>query len=161
MEGFPGANSSFSYSSKYGRAHHSANGRAIAQDFASKWGKCDTIGCGYDKRKRIIFFTLNGKFLTSPFEEIDARFHPMVWIESPGCQVRINFGHDPFVYDFEATLPSDYMESLRRESVLLSPIERKRRTKAEDLVQLMGNYPIEVCTMALEQVHDDMQAAAN
>ena len=60
LTGLPGEHTSYAYSARNGRLHHTAIGRATAQDFASSWCQGDTIGCGYDKRKRSIFFTLNG-----------------------------------------------------------------------------------------------------
>eukprot|EP01083_Nonionella_stella_P059475 155578_1 len=164
LEGFPGAHTSFAYSARKGRAHHSGGSHAFVRDFAPPFGSGDVIGCGYDLRKGEVFFTLNGALLESPFEEVHARFHPIVWIESPGARVRANFGHEAFVFGFEATLPEDYLESLKDRSesqIFMSPIEKKRRTAAEDLVQVMGHFPVELCILALEHSRDDMQQAAN
>lgn len=44
---------------------------------------------------------------------------------------------------------------------ILSKKELARREKAENLVEIMGHFPVELCVTALEQENDDLQSAAD
>lgn len=43
------------------------NGNATGEEFGPKYEKNDTIGCGIIMSKKHIFFTLNGRYLGTPF----------------------------------------------------------------------------------------------
>jgi len=102
---------------------------------------------------------------------LSGRFYPAVWMENAGSHVRINFGQENFLYDFAThTLPQDYQQKLAAMEVAaasgaatqkLSEAEIKRRTMAEDLKEIMGNFPIELCVLALERNNDDMALAGD
>ncbi len=58
------------------------NGTQAGEDFGPKYEKNDVIGCGLILPQRMIFFTLNGRFLGKPFPALDQEalvdFYPCV-----------------------------------------------------------------------------------
>jgi hypothetical protein len=42
------------------------------------------------------------------FDGVSGRFFPAVWLLADGVTVSVNFGHEPFVFDFAKTLPFDF-----------------------------------------------------
>lgn len=60
----------------------------------------DTIGCGFDRKKREIFFTLNGRHLGVAFARVaEYTYHACVGVGAPGAVIQINFGMKPFQYE--------------------------------------------------------------
>jgi hypothetical protein len=47
------------------------NGNTTGEEFGPKFEKNDVIGCGLIMSKKQIFFTYNGRYLGSPFTNID------------------------------------------------------------------------------------------
>jgi hypothetical protein len=104
------------------------------------------------------------------FTRVKGRFYPTVWLDNTiaNYSLEINFGQSPWLFDFNSTLPSGYLQSLERERQLAlnnagkTQAEIKRRTMAEELVQLMGgSFPVEICEIALERTGDSLEASAN
>ncbi|KAK4033823.1 hypothetical protein C8A01DRAFT_49666 [Parachaetomium inaequale] len=64
--------------------------------FDRSYGQGDTIGCGIDFVKGVIFFTKNGVLLGDAFEEVThCRLFPAVRIDGGKVQLKANFGTDP------------------------------------------------------------------
>ncbi|CAG8464114.1 19864_t:CDS:2 [Racocetra fulgida] len=67
--------------------------------FSHRWGKGDTIGCGYRPDDGEVFFTKNGKFLGVAFNGNDVKH---TWYPSIGtdgsCELEVNFGDSEFKY---------------------------------------------------------------
>ena len=66
-----------------------------------KYGKGDTVGCGYDPEGHQVFFTHNGELLSNCASDVPAEAHyfPVVALNGLGTTVDVNFGDRPFVYD--------------------------------------------------------------
>ena len=57
------------------------------------------IGCGFDRRKKEIFFTLNGRMLGVAVDRIEeSNFHATVGMQTTGDTCTVNFGQQPFAY---------------------------------------------------------------
>lgn len=96
------------YCSEYGATwgFHSDDGfKYTYEDLSEKgelwgpiWGKGDTVGCGLDFAKNCIFYTKNGEFLGSAFDNVRGKFFPVVGM---AVQIKLtaNFGQNPFSYD--------------------------------------------------------------
>jgi hypothetical protein len=89
---------SFGYHGDDGAIFH-GQGKQLAE-FGPRYGCNDTIGCGLNHRDRSIFFTLNGMFLGTAFEDVpkDVELYPTVGIDT-NCSVMFNFGKRPFAFD--------------------------------------------------------------
>lgn len=63
----------------------------------------DVIGCGIDFSQHRAFYTKNGDLLGSVFENIgkDCEVYPSVGLRHQNESIRINLGHEPFLYDIE------------------------------------------------------------
>jgi nitrate reductase NapE component len=73
------------------------NGRT--QTYGPKFRKSDIVGCGYDVGKKEIFFTHNGRFIATAFDEVKmASYHAVVSLDMVGQAVSFNFGATPFEY---------------------------------------------------------------
>mmetsp|Transcript_30548 Transcript_30548/g.51156 ORF Transcript_30548/g.51156 Transcript_30548/m.51156 type:complete len:364 (+) Transcript_30548:94-1185(+) len=97
-------NESFGYHSDDGAIFH-GRGKQLAK-FGPRFGYHDIIGCGFDHKKRTIFYTLNGKMLGTAFEDIleHRPLYPTVGIDAK-CSVRTNFGlNKPFAFDITSFL---------------------------------------------------------
>jgi hypothetical protein len=59
------------------------------------------IGCGVNFADFSAFYTKNGKFLGTAFTNIDLSqpVYPAVGLRTPGEQVTVNFGYEPFSFD--------------------------------------------------------------
>ena len=73
----------------------------------------DVVGCGWDIKTKRIYFTHNGKTLGPAFERVTGRFFPVVWVRSNHIRVEVNFGQQPFVFDFARTLPEGYLDDMQ------------------------------------------------
>ena len=64
----------------------------------------DVIGCGFDFHRKAIFYTRNGELLGDGFEDVsEEKLSPIVGFvnrNSDKQSVRINFGIEPFKYNF-------------------------------------------------------------
>jgi hypothetical protein len=47
------------------------NGNTTGEEFGPKFEKNDVIGCGLITSKKQIFFTFNGRYLGSPFTNVE------------------------------------------------------------------------------------------
>jgi len=177
LKGEPGAYNSYAYSGLQGELHFTERAFTQRQQSIEQFSEGDVIGCGWNLRKNTIFFTKNGNLLSvshpgssstsssskNAFENISGRFYPAIWIEGVGSQVLFNFGQREFLFDFNSTLPAGYLNQLSGETdqPALSAAEIRRRTMAEELMLMMGSFPMELCEIALERNGDDLQMAAN
>ncbi|MDO9333735.1 MAG: hypothetical protein Q7T57_04350, partial [Dehalococcoidales bacterium] len=60
----------------------------------------DVIGCGFDKKKREIFFVVNGKLIGVGFAHVsDQALHAAIGLYNPTEHVDVNFGSKPFTYE--------------------------------------------------------------
>jgi len=79
------------------------------------------------------------------------RFYPTVWVRTNGVKVQANFGHEPFLFEFVSTLPEGYlegMEHMENKAKVMTIQEIKRRTQAEELMMMMGVFPLELCVVS-------------
>jgi hypothetical protein len=58
----------------------------------------DTVGCGYDRKAKIIFFTRNGVHLGKAFEVSLGTFFAVVGLRVGGTAATVNFGQRPFLF---------------------------------------------------------------
>ncbi|KAF3932534.1 Ankyrin-3 [Dactylellina cionopaga] len=62
------------------------------------FGKGDTVGCGYSMDDGVIFYTLNGKYLGTAFDDVRGRLYP-AFGSYVACKGRVNFGAEPFAFE--------------------------------------------------------------
>jgi len=173
MDGVPGSYNSFAYNSS-GEVVSTVARVPLRKDFGPSFRTGDVLGCGWDMRRKRVYFTKNGE-MTKPkdgsdcaFTNVDGFFFPVIWCQNAGASVSINFGQRKWEFDFRNTLPAYYLQQLKdaeskgdKKNWKVSEAEMRRKTMAEDLVVMMGIYPRELCEVALERCSDDLQHAAN
>ncbi|KAL0950475.1 hypothetical protein HGRIS_007287 [Hohenbuehelia grisea] len=88
--------------------YHGDDGYAFAseshgQTFGPTFGTGDIIGCGIDFTTNKAFYTKDGNFLGSVFENVgvDIDLFPSVGMRHSGEHIRVNFGQEPFRFDIE------------------------------------------------------------
>jgi hypothetical protein len=59
-----------------------SKGRGIA--YGPEFTTNDVVGCGWNIRQGIVFFTLNGQYLGTAFKNVHGKFYPVVGVNSPG-----------------------------------------------------------------------------
>lgn len=100
--------------------------------------------------------------LSTSFTHSNTRIIPL--LPSP-LFLCFHTGQEPFAFDFNATLPSGYIEKAQKQKQsqhTMTAAEIKRRTHAEDLRLLMGSsFPIKLCEIALERSGDQVEFAAH
>ncbi|KAK6501013.1 hypothetical protein TWF506_003768 [Arthrobotrys conoides] len=62
------------------------------------YDKGDTIGCGYAVEDGKIFYTLNGTYLGTAFEDVRGRLYPSFGSYNK-CKGKVNFGKEPFLFE--------------------------------------------------------------
>ena len=87
---------------KHSIAYHSDDGKLFhesgsGKSYSEKYGKGDTVGCGFDTIRNIVFFTKNGKRLGDVTVE-DKILFPAISF-GKWKTFTVNFGEQPFVYD--------------------------------------------------------------
>ncbi|KAI3509872.1 hypothetical protein L1887_25396 [Cichorium endivia] len=105
------ANSRFSTSAILGRqvgsiGYHGHNGKIYvgpghSTHNAETYTTGDTIGVGINYRLNKIFFTKNTKVVGTIDNRIQGRLYPAIAVQSEGEAVKVNFGRNPFIFDFE------------------------------------------------------------
>ena len=60
----------------------------------------DIVGCGYDQKRDVIFFTKNGASCGTAFRGVPKakKLYPVVGIQASGVKLVVNFGQIPFKY---------------------------------------------------------------
>lgn len=61
------------------------------------FGIRDTVGCGYDWKNKIVFFTLNGA-LVDTVPNISRKLYPFLSISNDPVRIITNFGERSFMY---------------------------------------------------------------
>ncbi|KAL7711881.1 B30.2/SPRY domain-containing protein [Entamoeba marina] len=95
-------------------AYHSDDGHYFynsgsGKKYAANYGQGDTVGCGFDVQKKVVFFTLNGKKLKDVLVNED-RFYPAISLKTYK-KFTINFGGLPFKYNAYGELNDDDQSS--------------------------------------------------
>ena len=95
---------SYGYHSDDGGLFHDCGYKVGEFPSVTGFGPGDTVGCGYNYIARSIFFTLNGTFLGTAFQDVDLSLHkdgclyPTVGMDST-CEIQFNFGQTPFQFN--------------------------------------------------------------
>ena len=186
LKGYPGSQNSYAYASR-GDVMSTTGGRVAKKTYGPAFVSGDVIGCLWNLRRKMILFTHNGRLIdgnggTHPasfsltgkaevraaFEDINGRFHPACWLESDQQTLRVNWGQEPFRFDFLSTLPLGYLTTIAVADTAAADVaarprtaaEIKRRTMAEEL-KVISTLPIDLCEIALEQKGDDFERAVH
>lgn len=98
LEAMPGWYCGYGYHSDDGNKFEPAN-LGKGKTYGPLFTTGDTIGLGYDRINRVIFFTKNGQHLGNAFENVpNQNWYPAIGLHSIGAKVLINFGQNEFVY---------------------------------------------------------------
>lgn len=87
---------------------HGDDGSMFCQEgagtqFADRFEAGDVVGAGIDWESGRVFFTVNGCFLGfTPVKARLTRLYPCIAVRNPDAQFRVNFGAEPFRFDFRA-----------------------------------------------------------
>ena len=105
------------------------------EDYGQKFQPGDTVGCGVHFARRSVFFTYNGRFLGTAFNDVKLSNHSAALsLNTHGEEVTINFGETPFRFDVDTMLTDQAYDTYRE--VL------KERVTADVLFKLVHNYLI-------------------
>ncbi|GAB1317952.1 hypothetical protein MFIFM68171_08162 [Madurella fahalii] len=96
---------------------HADDGYTYPQDQAKEsdakelYGQGDTIGCGYVRRKKAVYYTRKGERLGLAFEDVKGKFYPAVFMlaRQVGVSISANFMNSPpWMFDLKSPrlLPS-------------------------------------------------------
>lgn len=105
----------------------------------AQFGDNDTVGVGWDKRKGILVFTLNGKKLKDVRKKVrSGRYFPAVGVGGRGTRIEVNFGQSPFKFDWNASFgeslgdfePAAHADGAGGTSDAASDDERRVRRRA-------------------------------
>ena len=105
-------------------AYHGCDGRLYVdfergEEYGPRFATGDIIGCGVLTERREIFFTKNGAHLGVAFSNITAVMYPTIRLHSPGEQVTLNLGGEPFVFDIDSLVVKQ--RCLRHQQALATP----------------------------------------
>ncbi|KAF9454940.1 SPRY-domain-containing protein [Macrolepiota fuliginosa MF-IS2] len=126
----------------YGDDGSAYEGGRPGASYAQAFGSGDIIGCGIDFTTHKMFYTKNQIFLGYVFDDVgkDGDIYPVAGLRHPGDYVRVNFGHDPFMFDIE-----DHVQQRRNAtwaSIMKSPLDStllRRRYHKNAIKSLITN----------------------
>ncbi|KAF3098916.1 hypothetical protein TWF102_005959 [Orbilia oligospora] len=78
--------------------HNVSTSAYITRVGLMSYDKGDTIGCGYAVEEGKIFYTLNGTYLGTAFEDVRGRLYPSFGSYNK-CKGKVNFGTEPFLFE--------------------------------------------------------------
>eukprot|EP01041_Mallomonas_annulata_P010968 gene10968-22924_t len=82
-------------------------GNNSVHEYGEHFGLGDILGCGIMLESKEVFFTKNGKhlgkFTQNLFKSIQ-NLYPCVSLHGVGEEIRVNFGQDPYQYDYKQIL---------------------------------------------------------
>ncbi|KAJ4761736.1 SPla/RYanodine receptor (SPRY) domain-containing protein [Rhynchospora pubera] len=85
-------------------------GQGKGESFGPTFTSGDTIGAGINYISQEFFFTKNGNIVGSFPKEIKGLLYPTIAVHSQNEELTVNFGKEPFIFDFEAYI---YEERLK------------------------------------------------
>lgn len=68
--------------------------------YGPKFTKGNVVGCGWNIKDGIVFFTMDGDYLGDAFKNVYGTFYPFVGANSRGASIYVNFGQDHFRFNF-------------------------------------------------------------
>lgn len=78
--------------------HNNGHGKLWGPRFSNG----DIVGCGVNFKTGEVFFTINGEWLGVAYKYVQKdKYYATVGFRNPGAVVKINFGQQPFEFDFE------------------------------------------------------------
>ncbi|KAI8146593.1 hypothetical protein BJV82DRAFT_599112 [Fennellomyces sp. T-0311] len=115
----------------HGDDGHLFSGPGTSKPYGPKFGTGDIIGCGFDFRTMSAFYTKNGIYLGTAFQNVTGRgIFPFVGFKTPGERIRANFGHIPFKFDI-----TQYFKDERR-NTLTQVLHRRKEKQFQNAVVL-------------------------
>ncbi len=165
LEGMPGTNNSYAIVTGTGRVYHSNSLIFDGREYTDPIEQTKVVGCCWDIQKSSVYFTVDGRKLPKAFDlskKGGGTFIPTIWLPSKDTVVRLNFGQNPFVFNFENEFPLDYAKSaaISNAGPRLSEVEIMRATLAEQLQMMFPVFPVQLCVIALERGGDQLDVAA-
>ena len=121
------------------------------------------IGCGFDRRKKEIFFTLNGRMLGVAVDRVEeTNFHATVGMQTAGDTCTVNFGQQPFAY--AAIQPfllstADNRLARRHERIVLEDGVRVTREGNDEEAGIVQSEHAIIPKSALQQQLEDEESA--
>lgn len=105
--------------------YHSDDGNAFTCGRPFKYGPIygpgNTVGCGWDLEKKIIFYTLDGINLGIAFKDVpDTELFPVIGVDSDN-QITTNFGATPFKYNIEAHTNDSTSKAISAQGLMKNP----------------------------------------
>ncbi|KAF7713869.1 Uncharacterized protein PECH_000796 [Penicillium ucsense] len=97
-------------------AYHGDDGKSFfgesqgqGRAYGPTFGVGDTVGCGVDFSTGSAFFTKNGIFLGTAFQELrNVKLYPSVGMKKqPPVHLKANFGQEPFMYDIDGMVTTE------------------------------------------------------
>ncbi|KAM7519218.1 hypothetical protein LguiB_018180 [Lonicera macranthoides] len=90
---------SYGYHGDDGMLYH---GQGKGEAFGPTYTTGDTVGGGINYASQELFFTKNGAVVGTVYKDVKGRLFPTVAVHSQNEEVRVNFGREPFLFDFKA-----------------------------------------------------------
>lgn len=71
----------------------------IGEKFWPTFSAGDTVGAGIDNESHVIFFVKNGELVGQHKMQMSCALRPIIGLQSPNEEMRLNFGQDLFFFD--------------------------------------------------------------
>eukprot|EP00163_Fabomonas_tropica_P003354 TRINITY_DN12848_c0_g2_i1.p1 TRINITY_DN12848_c0_g2~~TRINITY_DN12848_c0_g2_i1.p1 ORF type:complete len:3091 (+),score=552.10 TRINITY_DN12848_c0_g2_i1:91-9273(+) len=152
VEGLPGSDrDSFGYRAD-GHVSTSVGGWSLRT--LPRFTSGDIVGCGWDTKQGIIFFTHNGRLLNYTNDNVKANeLIPVVGLQSPAAKIVANFGQHPFRFNVLKLSKRDSSAPVKSPSTTITP---GNEAQVEALAAL--GFPRNLCLYALH-IGGDFNAA--
>jgi hypothetical protein len=131
------------------------------------FGLGDVVGCGWNRRDGVLYFTLNGRYLGLAFANVKSHdLVPVVSLRTPGLRCRVNFGDEPFTFALQdSTVRQRVQKDIQEHKTRLREAEEQRVKKEKDdvnavlthrreqaqILQSFVGHHIKFCMVALEK----------
>ncbi|MCJ1309478.1 hypothetical protein MMC25_003138 [Agyrium rufum] len=141
-------------------------GQTLGKVYGPTFTANDVVGCGVNFMTNSTFFTKNGNCLEIAFRDLKdtTKLFPSVGMKKPNAHLKVNFGHEPFMYDIDGLVAQQSKSKIRQDinhadvSLLHPPLKEDALVKELVAQYLAHEGYVETAKAFSTEVHSEQNA---